>query len=52
MAVVLKQTGECIGYRGINIQTVGVETVPEIGYHVTPQHGGRDYATEAAASSN
>ena len=47
-ALVLKESGECIGDCGLVVQEVdGVEEV-EVGYHVRRDLWGKGYATEAA----
>ena len=46
----LTASGEFVGECGLTVQIVdGVEEV-EVGYHVSPGHQGRGYATEAAAA--
>ncbi|MBN2068086.1 MAG: GNAT family N-acetyltransferase [Opitutales bacterium] len=47
-AVILKETGECIGDCGISMQEVDEGKVHEVGYHIKPQHSKRGYASEAA----
>ena len=47
-AVILKDGDEFIGDCGITMQTIGEETLPEIGFHIIRKFCGRGYATEAA----
>ena len=50
-AVVLKQSGECIGDCGISLQMIDDERLPEIGYHIKMRHCRCGYASEAALAS-
>jgi RimJ/RimL family protein N-acetyltransferase len=47
-AVVLKETGACIGECGISVQTIDGIKEYEIGYRLAKSHWGRGFATEAA----
>ncbi len=47
-AVVLKETGECIGDCGISIQNIDGEMLPEIGYHIHKKLWRKGYGKEAA----
>ncbi|MPM41055.1 hypothetical protein SDC9_87704 [bioreactor metagenome] len=50
LAVTLKDGGQFIGDCGITMQQIGCEKLPEIGYHISPSHTNRGYATEAAVA--
>ncbi|PYZ96670.1 GNAT family N-acetyltransferase [Alteribacter lacisalsi] len=47
-AVILKEGDVFLGDCGITMQTIGNETVPEIGYHIIKAYWNQGYATEAA----
>ena len=47
-AVVLRETGKCIGDCGISLQNIHGKIRPEIGYHIHRDHQRRGYASEAA----
>lgn len=47
-AVVLKETGECIGDCGLTMQNIHGKINPEIGYHIHKKHWRKGYASEAA----
>ncbi len=47
-AVILKNGDEFIGDCGITMQTIGEETLPEIGFHIIREFCGKGFATEAA----
>ena len=47
-AVVLRETGACIGDCGLSIQIIDNSPELEIGYHLQRRHWKRGYATEAA----
>lgn len=47
-AVILKEGDVFIGDCGITMQSIGDETVPEIGFHIIKEYCNKGYATEAA----
>lgn len=47
-AVILKESGECIGDCGISMQNIHGKIRPEIGYHIHKNHQRMGYASEAA----
>ena len=47
-AVILKEGDVFIGDCGITMQSIGEETVPEIGFHIIKEYCNKGYATEAA----
>lgn len=50
-AVILKQSGECIGDCGITTQEIEGKIVKEIGYHIKKHYCGMGLATEAAIAA-
>ncbi|PRX05490.1 UNVERIFIED_ORG: RimJ/RimL family protein N-acetyltransferase [Martelella mediterranea] len=54
-AVALKDTGEVIGFTGLNLinnTDVKPEDAPELGWRMVTRHWGKGYATEAARAMN
>jgi RimJ/RimL family protein N-acetyltransferase len=49
-AVILKEEGALIGDCGITLQDIEGKRLPEIGYHIIKEYGGKGYATEAASA--
>lgn len=49
-AVILKDSGECIGDCGITMQNIEGQVLPEIGYHIKKKYNGIGLATEAASA--
>lgn len=47
-AVVRKEDGRFLGDCGLTMQSIGGQSLPEIGYHIDKAYTGRGYATEAA----
>ena len=47
-AVILKETGECIGDCGLTMQPIDGENLPEIGYHLRKEFWRKGYGKEAA----
>ncbi|HNX60796.1 MAG TPA: GNAT family N-acetyltransferase [Spirochaetota bacterium] len=49
-AVILKDGDVFLGDCGITMQSIGEETVPEIGFHIIKEYCNKGYASEAAAA--
>ena len=50
-AVILKETGECIGDCGLTLQNIDGDILPEIGYHIHKKYWRKGFGSEAARAA-